>query len=45
MLTGPIGTALLPKTVFGLFERIGTFSVVVFNAILGIFLWKGKFEK
>lgn len=45
MLIGPIGTALLPKTVFGLFERIGTFSVVVFNAILGIFLWKGKFEK
>lgn len=45
MLIGPIGTALLPKTVFGLFERIGTFSVVAFNAILGIFLWKGKFEK
>lgn len=44
MLIGPIGTALLPKAVFGLFERFSTFSAVVFNAVLGIFLMKGKFE-
>ena len=44
MLVGPIGTALLPKAVFGLFERFSTFSAVVFNAVLGIFLMKGKFE-
>ena len=41
MLIGPAGTALLPKNVFGLFERIGTFSAVVFNAVLGISLMKG----
>lgn len=42
MLMGPIGTSLLPKAVFGLFERLSTFSGVVFNAILGIYLMKGK---
>ena len=43
MITGPIGTSLLPKTVFGLFERFSTFSAVVFNAVLGIHLIKGRF--
>lgn len=41
MLIGPEGTAGLPKAVFGLFERLGTFSAVVFNAVLGINLMKG----
>lgn len=44
MLLGPIGTALLPKAVFGLFERFSTFSAVVFNAVLGIHLMKGRFD-
>ncbi|MGN0801595.1 MAG: DUF998 domain-containing protein [Candidatus Faecivicinus sp.] len=43
MLVGPIGTALLPKAVFGLFERFSTFSAVVFNAVLGVCLMKGRF--
>lgn len=43
MIMGPIGTALLPKAVFGLFERFSTFSAVVFNAVLGICLMKGDF--
>ena len=43
MMIGPIGTSLLPKAVFGLFERFSTFSAVVFNAILGIYLMKGRF--
>lgn len=43
MLIGPIGTALLPKSVFGLFERFSTFSAVVFNGVLGIYLMKGRF--
>lgn len=43
MTIGPIGTALLPKAVFGLFERFSTFSAVVFNAVLGIYLAKGCF--
>lgn len=42
MLIGPIGTALLPKTVFGLFERFSTFSAVVFNAVLGVCLMRGQ---
>lgn len=45
MLAGPIGTALLPKAVFGLFERCSTFSAVVFNAVLGICLVKGRFTE
>lgn len=45
MLIGPIGTGLLPKAVFGLFERFSTFSAVVFNAVLGIYLMRGYFEK
>ena len=43
MIVGPIGTSLLPKTVFGLFERFSTFSAVVFNAVLGIHLMTGRF--
>ena len=42
MIIGPVGTGLLPASVFGLFERIGTFSVVVFNAVLGMYLFVGK---
>lgn len=45
MLIGPLGTSLLPKAVFGLFERFSTFSAVVFNAVLGIYLMKGRFGK
>ncbi len=44
MLIGPIGTGLLPASMFGLFERFGTFSVVVFNAVLGMYLFLGEFE-
>ena len=44
MLIGPMGTAFLPKAVFGLFERFSTFLAVVFNAVLGIYLMKGRFS-
>lgn len=44
MLIGPIGTGLLPKSVFGLFERFSTFSAVVFNAVLGMYLFLGGFD-
>jgi len=43
MIIGPIGTGLMPKAVFGLFERFSTFSAVVFNAVLGWYLLKEKF--
>ena len=45
MLLGPIGTGIMPKAVFGLFERLSTFSAVTFNAVLGTFLFLGKFGK
>lgn len=41
MIIGSLGTALLPKAIFGLFERFSTFSAVVFNAVLGICLMRG----
>ena len=43
MLMGPVGMNLFPS-LFGLFERISTFSAVIFNCILGIYLFKGKFS-
>lgn len=45
MLMGPIGMALFPKSVFGLFERFSTMSAVTFNAGLGIFLFAGRLGK
>ena len=43
MFTGAIGTNVFPKTVFGIFERMSTFSAVVFNAVLGCYLLAGRF--
>ena len=43
MMIGALGTGIMPKSVFGLFERFSTFSAVVFNAILGVYLLKGIF--
>ena len=45
MLAGALGTGLMPKRVFGLFERLSAFSAVVFNAFLGFFLWTGRFPE
>ena len=42
MTIGAIGSGLMPKAVFGLFERFSTFSTVIFNAILGLYLYLGK---
>ena len=43
MLLGPIGTGVMPKDVFGLFERFSTFAAVIYNAVLGTYLLLGKF--
>ena len=43
MMIGAIGTGILPKSVFGLFERFSTFSAVIFNAVLGWYLFKEAF--
>lgn len=45
MMLGAIGTGALPKAVFGLFERFSTFSAVVFNAVLGLYLLRGRFDR
>ena len=42
MTIGAIGSGLMPQAVFGLFERFSTFSTVIFNAILGLYLFSGK---
>ena len=42
MLGGAIGARTLPQMLFGIAERISTFSVVVFNAVLGIELLRGS---
>lgn len=44
MLAGAIGSNALPQSVFGIFERMSTFSAVVFNAVLGWYLFAGKLE-
>ena len=43
MLLGPIGTGVMPKDVFGLFERFSAFAAVIYNAVLGTYLLLGKF--
>lgn len=45
MLGGAIGTNLLPKAVFGIAERLSTFSAVIFNAVLGFYLLSDRIEK
>lgn len=37
MFVGAIGSRIVPKEYFGLFERFSTYSVVIFNAILGLY--------
>ena len=43
MLAGPLVMNVFPP-LFGLFERFSTFSSVIFNAVLGIYLIMGKFS-
>lgn len=41
MLVGGIGVNIAPKEYLGLLERFSLFSVTGFNAVLGIYLFKG----
>lgn len=46
MFVGAIGTAAVPKEYFGVTERFSLFSAVGFNAVLGLYLFKGdKFSE
>ena len=44
MLIGAVGSNALPQSVFGIFERLSTISAVVFNAVLGWYLFRGRFS-
>ena len=41
MFMGPIGMMAFPPQYFGVFERFSTFAAVGFNAVLGVYLFKG----
>ena len=41
MMLGGIGTGIVPKEMFGVFERFSNFSATGFNALLGIYLFRG----
>ncbi len=41
MFVGAIGSGAVPPEYFGIFERFSTFSAVGFNAVLGVYLFKG----
>lgn len=41
MMTGGIGTGVVPKEMFGVFQRFSNFSATGFNAVLGIYLLNG----
>ena len=41
MFMGPVGMAAFPPKFFGIFERFSTFAAVGYNAVLGIYLFKG----
>jgi hypothetical membrane protein len=37
MFLGTVGTGIVPKAYFGLFERFSVYSVVIYTALLGLF--------
>ena len=41
MFAGAIGTGAAPKGAFGIFERFSVFSAAGFNAVLGVYLFRG----
>ena len=41
MFVGAIGTGAAPKEVFGVFERFSLFAATGFNAVLGVYLFRG----
>ncbi|MDR1927964.1 MAG: DUF998 domain-containing protein [Oscillospiraceae bacterium] len=44
MFIGAIGVNAAPKEYFGVFERLSVFAATGFNAVLGIFLFRGRLE-
>lgn len=44
MMLGAIGTNVVPKEYFGIPERFSVFAATGFNAVLGWYLFRGKFD-
>ena len=40
MFVGALASQIVPKEIFGIFERFSTYSVVIFNGVLGILGFK-----
>lgn len=45
MVAGAVGTNVVPKEFFGIPERFSVFAAAGFNAVLGIYLFRGFLEK
>ena len=45
MFIGSAGTGLVPPEYFGIAERFSVFAAVGFNAVLGLYLFSGQFDK
>ncbi len=45
MIIGAFGTMVVSQNYFGLVERISVFSIPIFNAVLGIYLYNGFSKK
>jgi hypothetical membrane protein len=45
MCSGAIGVGAAPTDYFGVFERFSVFAATGFNAVLGVYLFFGKFDK
>lgn len=45
MFAGAVGTNVVPKEFFGIPERFSVFAATGFNAVLGIYLFRGFWEK
>lgn len=41
MIVGAVGVGIAPNEYFGIFERFSVFAVAGFNAVLGVYLFKG----
>lgn len=41
MIIGAVGVGIAPNEYFGIFERFSVFAVAGFNAVLGVYLFKG----
>lgn len=44
MISGTVGGGIFPKSAFGFFDLLSTFSPVIFNALLGIYLLMGRLD-